>query len=169
MKLMSKCVVIAVIACSAVLAGATAFATEAPELATQATEQPMPLAKGTLTGSVNSNAKVAGGRVGVQTKGNLDVLVVQTTIPPGGTSGWHSHAGPHYVVVKQGTLTTIQAKGCKVQTLQTGQASYDVKPAENRIVLNRGTDPVVFVATFVLPRGASPDVAQPAAAGCPSS
>jgi hypothetical protein len=145
------------------LAGGTALATPGTGI------QQMPLATGTLTGSINSTVKVTGGRVGLKTKGNLDVFVVQITIPPGGNSGWHSHAGPVFMVVKQGALTTIEAKGCKEQTLQAGQAIYDTKFAGNGIDVNRGTEPVVVVATFVQPHGASPRVDQPAAAACPSS
>jgi len=129
----------------------------------------MPLAQGALPGSIDSTVKVAGSRVGVKTRGNLDVFVALVTIPPGGNSGWHSHAGPVFTVVKQGTLTTIEAKGCKEETLQAGQARYDDKFADNEIAVNRGTEPVVVVQTFVLPHGASPPVDQPAAAGCPSS
>jgi quercetin dioxygenase-like cupin family protein len=160
MKLMPKCVVIAVFACSAGLASGGAFAAGG-------NETPMPLAMGTLTSAINSTTKVDGGRVRVQTKGTLEVFFVQVTIPPGGKSAWHSHAGPRFGVVKQGTLTVVRAKGCKTQTLQAGQAIYDGKPSDTEIVLNRGSEPVVVVQAFLLPKGKTPDIDQPAPANCP--
>ena len=34
-----------------------------------------------------------------------DTVVLTTTIDPGGSTGWHSHPGPAFIVVTQGTLT----------------------------------------------------------------
>jgi Cupin domain len=34
-----------------------------------------------------------------------DVVVLTTTINPGGSTGWHSHPGPAFIVVIRGTLT----------------------------------------------------------------
>src|SRR5215469_17783903 len=34
-----------------------------------------------------------------------DTVVMTTTIAPGGSTGWHSHPGPAFIVVTQGTLT----------------------------------------------------------------
>jgi quercetin dioxygenase-like cupin family protein len=131
-KYLAKFVAAAVISTLSVMAATTAFATEGNEM-------PTPVAKGTLTGGINGATNVAGGRVRVKANGALDVFVVQVTIPPGGNSGWHSHAGPHFTVVNSGTLTTIRAKGCKTETLQAGQATYDARPSDTLIVVNRGS------------------------------
>ena len=39
------------------------------------------------------------------TKDPTDTVVTTTTITPGGSTGWHSHPGPAFIVVTQGTLT----------------------------------------------------------------
>src|SRR6185295_9044286 len=36
----------------------------------------------------------------IRTKGATDVHMIQNTILPGGTFGWHSHPGPSLVIVK---------------------------------------------------------------------
>jgi quercetin dioxygenase-like cupin family protein len=44
-------------------------------------------------------------RAGIRTRGASDLYVLQNTIAPGGTFGWHSHPGPSLVIVKSGTAT----------------------------------------------------------------
>ncbi|TMK27509.1 MAG: hypothetical protein E6G64_12365 [Actinobacteria bacterium] len=41
----------------------------------------------------------------INTKRLSDLHVLQNTIAPGGTFGWHSHPGPSLVIVKSGTAT----------------------------------------------------------------
>jgi quercetin dioxygenase-like cupin family protein len=124
-----------------------------------------PLARGALVKPANANVKVAGGRVKVQTKGALDVLMLQLTLAPGGSGGWHKHAGPAFTVVKQGTLTIFDAK-CKRHDIPAGGAFFNpgTTPHEDE---NKGTTPVVFNVTFLIPHGAaSPRIDQPAPPGC---
>src|SRR5213593_3242949 len=44
----------------------------------------------------------------IKTKGLSDFHVVQVTIQPGGTLGWHTHLGPSFVVLKSGAATFYQ-------------------------------------------------------------
>jgi transposase len=37
-----------------------------------------------------------------------DTVVLTTTINPGGSTGWHSHPGPAFIVVIRGTLTVYE-------------------------------------------------------------
>src|SRR5205807_1094158 len=108
--------------------------------------------------------KVAGGRVKLQTKGALDALTLNIALAPGGTGGWHKHAGPLVTVVKQGTLTIIDAK-CKRHDIPAGQAAISSGSTDKDE--NRGTTPVVWYVTFLLPHAAtSPRIDQPAPTGC---
>src|SRR5436190_13112639 len=47
-----------------------------------------------------------------------DIAMVQITVVPGGSSGWHSHPGGAIIIVKQGTETVHKAVGsqCVVET-----------------------------------------------------
>ena len=148
-------------------AGATiALVSAAVALATPPSgETPTPLARGALIAPANFNRKLAGGHVQIQTKGALDALMLNITLAPGGNGGWHSHAGPAITIVKQGTVTIIDAK-CKRHEVAAGHAvvSDGSGPTENE---NRGTTPVVVDVTFLLPHSAaSPRIDQPAPAGC---
>jgi quercetin dioxygenase-like cupin family protein len=128
-------------------------------------ETAMPLARGAIVAPVNLNREVAGGRVRIKTEGALDALAVEITLAPGGTGGWHRHAGPLVTIVKQGTLTIVDAT-CKPHEYSAGQAAIlSGSLAKDE---NRGTAPVTFDVTFLVPHGAaSPRIDAPAPAGCP--
>jgi quercetin dioxygenase-like cupin family protein len=128
-------------------------------------ETATPLARGALVKPANVNRKVTGGRVSVKTKGALDALMVQLTLAPGGNGGWHTHAGPHVTIIKQGTLTIIDAK-CKRHDVSAGHAAISSGSTTEKTE-NKGTTPVTYDVTFVIPHGAaSPRIDAPAPAGC---
>jgi quercetin dioxygenase-like cupin family protein len=140
------------------LGAATALAT-APS-----GETTTPLARGALV-PANVNVKVAGGHVKLQTKGALDALMLSVSLAPGGTGGWHKHAGPLIVVVTQGTLTEIDAK-CQRHDIPAGHAAFSPGTTTGKDE-NLGSTPVVFNVTFLIPHGvAVPRIDQPAPAGC---
>jgi quercetin dioxygenase-like cupin family protein len=142
------------------LATATVAAATAPS-----NETPTPLARGQLVAAPNVNRTLTDGRVGITAQGALDVMLLQVRLAPGGTGGWHMHAGPLINIVKQGTLTIIDAN-CKRHDIPAGHAviSPGSTPDEDE---NLGTTPVVFDVTFLLPHSvASPRIDTPAPAGC---
>ena len=151
------------------LAGAAATLTLAGTTVALATppsgENLTPLARGQLVTPAKINAKVGSGRVKIQTQGALDALIAQDTLAPGGTGGWHKHAGPHITIVTQGTLTIIDAK-CKRHDLPTGHAIIDSGGSVDKPE-NRGSTPVVFYVTFLVPHNVtSPRIDEPAPARC---
>jgi quercetin dioxygenase-like cupin family protein len=127
-------------------------------------ETPTPLARGALIAPANVNTRVVGGRVKITTQGAIDAMMVQVTLAPGGTGGWHSHAGPLITIVTQGTLTIIDAH-CTRHDIQAGQAF--VNNGSTHKDENLGTTPVAFNVTFLIPHNvARPPVDQHAPAGC---
>ena len=141
-------------------AGGTAALATAPS-----GENVAPLARGALVKPANVDRKVTGGRVTIKTHGPLDALMLNVTLAPGGTGGWHKHAGTLITIVRQGTLTMFDAK-CKRHDISAGHAmiSPGSTPSKDE---NKGTSPVTFDVTFVIPHGAaSPRIDQPAPAGC---
>ncbi len=142
------------------LAAATAAFATAPS-----GESVTPLARGQLAAPTNLNRQVTGGQVRIKTAGSLDALMMQITLQPGGTGGWHMHAGPHIMIVKQGTLTIIDAK-CKRHDVPTGHAIVDSGTTTGKDE-NLGDTPAVFNITFLIPHSAaSLRIDQPAPAGC---
>ena len=54
---------------------------------------------------IDTKVKTGDWKAELTTKGASDLHVIQNTIIPGGTFGWHSHPGPSLVIVKAGTAT----------------------------------------------------------------
>ena len=118
----------------------------------------VPLARGT---------DVSDGTIPLQV--GTDVAMVQITVVPGGSSGWHSHPGGAIVIVKQGQATVNQARGnqCQTTTYSAGQAFIE-RPGEVDQVVNTGTIPYVFFVTFPrVPQGESARIDQPDPGTCP--
>jgi len=126
-------------------------------------ETTTPLARGAIDASANINRKVGDGSVRLKTDGDLDALTVEITLAPGGTGGWHSHSGPLITIVKQGSLTLLD-DSCVPLEIGAGHAAIlSGSMAKDE---NRGTTPVTFDVTFLIPRGAPPRIDEPAPAGC---
>jgi quercetin dioxygenase-like cupin family protein len=116
------------------------------------------------------NVKKSGeARVTVRTKEDIDILSAVSTIAPGGTTGWHSHPGPVFVIVKRGTLTVYNAPKCQPQVYPAGEGFVEPSPEHVHAVRNEGTVEAEFVATFILPVGAvrRVDEPQPTGSNCP--
>jgi quercetin dioxygenase-like cupin family protein len=99
----------------------------------------------------------------VTSREKTDVAVLEITIAPGGSTGWHYHDGQVIAVVKSGTLTRT-LHDCSTEVTSAG-GSF-VEPAGRHHVhigRNLGTEPVVLLATYVLPAGQprSQDAPQP--------
>jgi quercetin dioxygenase-like cupin family protein len=108
-------------------------------------------------------------RVTVKTKEDVDIVSANATLAPGGTTGWHSHPGPVFVVVKRGPLTVYNAPQCQPQVYLTGEGFVEGYPDQVHAVRNEGTGEAEFVATFIIPVGAARriDEPQPSGSNCP--
>jgi hypothetical protein len=115
-----------------------------------------------------------------------DIVMVQLTVEPGGSSGWHSHPGGAIIVVTKGSITVHKAvgsrdcqsesdgdschgraAGCQIERYSAGQAFIE-RPGEVDQVTNDGTIPYILLVTFPrVPPGASPRIDQPDPGTCP--
>ena len=90
----------------------------------------------------------------ITTKGLSDFHVLQNTIAPGGTFGWHSHPGPSLVIVQSGTLSAYHAPECTPEdfgpTSTLGSTFVD-EGHDLHMVRNNSTTDVadVYVVSFV--------------------
>jgi quercetin dioxygenase-like cupin family protein len=98
---------------------------------------------------------VVGTPLAKQTADGMDYLVSQITIQPGGSTGWHTHQGAAYGIVKAGTLTR-NAADCSVESVSNpGDPITDPSGSDHvHIGRNLGTTPVVLEITYVDPAGA---------------
>jgi quercetin dioxygenase-like cupin family protein len=74
-------------------------------------------------------------------------------IQPGQSTGWHSHAGPVWVLMVNGALTLYSGtdKTCTGHTYQAGQGFVDIGFGHIHIARNEGTTPAEFYAFYMLP------------------
>jgi quercetin dioxygenase-like cupin family protein len=105
----------------------------------------------------------------ISTKGATDVHMLQNTIAPGGTFGWHSHPGPSLVIVKSGTATFYEADdpACAPHVVPAGSGFVD-NGQDTHVVRNEGTVDLVTVVVSLVPGGFARRIDEPAPANCPA-
>lgn len=103
----------------------------------------------------------------IDTKGASDLEVIQNTIAPGGSFGWHSHPGPSLVIVKSGTATFYLASDptCTPHVVQQGQGFVD-EGGDVHIVRNQGTVDLVTVVASLIPAGFARRIDEPNPGNC---
>jgi quercetin dioxygenase-like cupin family protein len=96
---------------------------------------------------------------GIQQRKGNDVLTVENTETPGGSSGWHSHPGTAVIVVQSGTFTLysepVGGGPCTVHTYSAGQVYLEQSEDEQNGVNTGTVDAVVAVTFFNVPHGGS--------------
>jgi quercetin dioxygenase-like cupin family protein len=103
-------------------------------------------------------------------KGPTDTVVLQQTIAPGGSTGWHSHPGPAYIVVTQGTVAVYDGDDptCTPHTYGPGTGFLDSGFGHVHLARNDGSTPAALIATYLnVPPGGSPRIDAPAPGNCP--
>jgi quercetin dioxygenase-like cupin family protein len=85
-----------------------------------------------------------------QTVNGKDYIVSDITIAPGGSTGWHTHQGEVFGIVKSGTLTRNVAD-CSIESVSNpGDPVTDPTGADHvHIGRNLGTAPVVLEVTYI--------------------
>jgi Cupin domain len=99
-----------------------------------------------------------------------DTVVLRQTLDPGGSTGWHSHPGPAYIVVTEGTLTLYDGDDptCTPHRYGPGTGFLDPGFGHVHIARNEGATPATAVATYLnVPPGGSPRIDAPAPGTCP--
>jgi quercetin dioxygenase-like cupin family protein len=128
---------------------------------------------GDIEAATRTDVNAASGRefwkARITTKGATDVHMVQNTIVPGGTFGWHSHPGPSLVIVKSGTATFYDADdpACAPHVVATGSGFVD-DGGDTHVVRNEGSVDLVTEVVSLVPAGFARRIDEPAPASCPS-
>ena len=105
-------------------------------------------------------------RARIKTTRSSDLYVLQNTIPPGKTFGWHSHPGPSLVIVKSGTATFYLAADptCRPHVVPTGSGFVD-QGHDVHVVRNEGRVDLVTVVVSLVPAGFARRIDEPSP-GC---
>ena len=118
---------------------------------------------------IDAYAKIDDWKARIKTTGVSDLHVVQVTIQPGGTIGWHSHPGLSFVIVKSGTATVYDGDDptCTPHVIPAGGSLFE--PAGHvHIVRNESTtEPLVNVVIQLVPTGAPRLISEPDPGNCP--
>jgi quercetin dioxygenase-like cupin family protein len=117
---------------------------------------------------IDAYAKTDDWQAKIKTKGVSDLHVVEVTVDPGGTSGWHSHPGPSFGIVKSGTATFYFGDDptCTPHVIPTGGSFFE--PAgEVHMVRNEDPSvPLVNVVIQLVPTGVARRIDEPDPGNC---
>ncbi len=127
-----------------------------------------PLAPVAQFDEIHAKAKSGDWQAKIETKGVSDLHVVQVTIQPGGTLGWHKHLGPSFVIVKSGTATFYEADDptCTPHVIPAGSSLFEPAGLVH-IVRNEGDVPLVNVVVQLIPTGEPRLITEPSPGNCP--
>lgn len=96
------------------------------------------------------------------------ITMIKQTVTPGGSTGWHQHGGPIWVVVASGTLTLYDGEDPPCTGVVYPQGSAFMDPGTHtHIARNEGSENVVVYVTFMLPEGGATRIDVPAPGNCP--
>ena len=88
-----------------------------------------------------------------EAKAPLDIVVRRHDYAPHSTTGWHSHPGPVFITVTQGTLTYYHYDDptCTPHTVTAGQGFVD--DGHGHLVRNETDQPAQDVSVIIAPVG----------------
>jgi quercetin dioxygenase-like cupin family protein len=126
-----------------------------------------PIATGRFD-AIDTKIRTGAWKAKISTKGATDLHVLQNTIAPGGTFGWHSHPGPSLVIVKSGTATFYLADDptCSPHVVPAGSGFVD-SGGDVHVVRNEGNVDLVTVVVSLVPADAARRIDQPNPGNCP--
>jgi hypothetical protein len=106
--------------------------------------------------------------VKVKAEPALDIAVQRIVFQPGGQSGWHSHPGPVFISVVEGTMTFYESDDpdCNPVVRHAGQGFLDVGDHAH-IARNETSAPATNVVTYLAPPGAAVRIDEPNPGNCP--
>ena len=149
---------------------ALALGVVAPALATPPSGvTTVAIADGTFD-DIDVHIKTGAWKATIDTKGASDLHVLQNTVIPGGTLGWHSHPGPSLVIVKAGDATEYEGDDPTYtpHVHPAGSTFVDSGEASGHLVRNEGSVNLVVVVVRLVPEGAGQRIDLPNPGYCPN-
>jgi quercetin dioxygenase-like cupin family protein len=80
-------------------------------------------------------------------KNRADIVTQEVSIAVGGDTGWHTHFGSAFVLVKSGNFALTRADGCETRVYHAGEG-FAEGPNDVHIGRNVGSVPVDIIATY---------------------
>jgi quercetin dioxygenase-like cupin family protein len=109
-----------------------------------------------------------GFKVKVDADPALDIAVQKIVFNPGANSGWHSHPGPVFISVIEGTMTFYESDDptCTPIVRHAGEGFVDVGDHAH-IARNETSEPATNVVTYLVPPAALLRIDEPDPGNCP--
>ena len=106
----------------------------------------------------------------INTKGASHLYVLQNTVAPGGSFGWHSHTGPSLIIVMSGIATEYHGDDptCTPRLHPAGTTFVDAGEASGHLVRNDGSVNLVVTVVRLVPEGAVQRIDLPNPGYCPT-
>jgi quercetin dioxygenase-like cupin family protein len=119
-------------------------------------------------GAFKIHSDYNGFKVDVVSRKPADVEVLQLTIAPGGTTGWHAHPAPVFVIVTAGALTVYEAdeNPCTPTVYPAGTGFVETGGSVH-VARNDGSVNATPIATSLAPVGAATLIDAPQPSHCP--
>lgn len=151
---------------------AAARTTTAPGAVTAPPSKSTLLARSTFTDPNDQNLNVKritdDWHIDIKSKPGMDIAVQSISFPIGSSSTWHTHPGPVFIQVVQGTMTFYMSDDptCTPMVRTAGQGYLDLGEHAH-IARNEGTQDAVNIVTYFAPPGAALRTDQPNPGTCP--
>jgi hypothetical protein len=109
----------------------------------------------------------SGWKVDIKAKPDFDIAVQTIEFPAGAHSGWHSHPGPVFISVVEGTMTFYESDdpNCEPTVRSAGEGYLDVGDHAH-IARNESGAKAKNVVVYFAPPGAALRVDQPDPGNC---
>ena len=107
------------------------------------------------SGSISRNELAVGkvtDNIDIQRTEPSDFHIQNLTLEPGANSGWHTHPGPEYSVVKAGSVVLVRAPKCEPTTLSAGQGFF-TSDGTSHMAQNDTKEPAELYVTYTVPAG----------------
>jgi quercetin dioxygenase-like cupin family protein len=107
------------------------------------------------SGTINRNDLAVGkvtDNIDIQRTEPSDFYIQVVTIDPGASSGWHTHPGPEYSILKAGEIVMERAPACQPLTLKAGQGFF-IPGGTPHMAHNDGKEPAELYVTYTVPSG----------------
>lgn len=90
--------------------------------------------------------------IDIRTTNPSDFHIQDLSLDPGASSGWHTHPGPEYSIVKAGEIVLQRSPGCDPVTVKAGEGIF-IPGGTPHIAHNDSKDPVELYVTYTVPAG----------------
>ena len=90
--------------------------------------------------------------IDIQRTEPTDFHIDVVTLEPGASSGWHTHPGPEYSIVKAGAIVLVRDPKCEPITVTAGQGVF-IPDGTSHLAHNDGKEPAELYVTYTVPAG----------------